>query len=54
MLRFLILLIIGQSMANPIFSEECIDSERIEMVESSIYELLNIIKFSDTLDVKQQ
>ena len=54
MLRLIPLLIIRQSMANPKFSEEFVDNERIERVESVIYELLNIIKFSDILDVKEQ
>ena len=55
MLSFILLLIIGQSMANPIkLPEEFVDNERIERVESAIYELLNIIHFSDNLDVKEQ
>ena len=42
-------------MANPMkFSKEFVDNERIERVESVTYELLNIIKFSDMLDVKEQ
>ena len=35
------------------FSEE-FDNERIERVETAIYELLNIIKFSDTLYIKEK
>ena len=54
MFGFLLILIIGQSLAKPIYNEEFIDNGRIERVESAIYELLNIIKFSDTLDVKEQ
>ena len=42
-------------MANPMkFTEEFVDNERIERVEAAIYELLNIIKFSDTLNVIEQ
>ena len=41
---------IGQSMAFPIVSNK--DNERMERVESAIYELLNIIKFSDQLYVQ--
>ena len=54
MFRFLLILIIGQSMANSMKFSEYVDNERIERVESAIYELLNIIKFSDTLNVKEQ
>ena len=41
MLRFLLILIIGQSIANPMkFFEEFVDNERIvERVELAIYEL---------------
>ena len=39
MLRFSLILIIGQSMAYPMkFSEEFVDNERIERVESAIHE----------------
>ena len=41
-------------MANPLKFSEYIDNERIERVESAIYELLNIIQSSDTLNVKEQ
>ena len=42
-------------MANRIkFSEEFVDNERIERIESAIYELFNIILFSNTLNVKEQ
>ena len=54
MFRFLLILIIGQSMANSMKFSEYVDNERIGRLESSIYELLNIILFSDTLNVKEQ
>ena len=54
MLRFLLILIIGQSMANSMKFSEYDDNERIERVESAIYDLLNIIQSSDTLNVKEQ
>ena len=41
-------------MTSPLMKFSDVNNERIERVESAIYELLNIIKFSDTLDVKQQ
>ena len=53
MFRFLLILIIGQSMANPMKFSEYVDNERIERVYSAIYDLLNIIKFSDTLNVEE-
>ena len=43
MFRFLLILIIGQSMANSMKFSEYVDNGRIERVESAIYELLNII-----------
>ena len=43
MFRFLLILIIGQSMANAMKFSEYVDNGRIERVESVIYELLNII-----------
>ena len=43
MFRFLLILLIGQSMANSVKFSEYVDNGRIERVESSIYELLNII-----------
>ena len=51
MIRFILILIIGQSIANPM---KFVDNERVERVECAIYELLNINKYSDTLDVKEQ
>ena len=54
MFRFLLILIIGQSMANSMKFSEYVDNGRIERVESTIYELLNIIILSDTLNVKEQ
>ena len=42
-------------MANPMkFSEEFVDNKRIERVESFTYELLNIIKFSQSTDDIEQ
>ena len=54
MFRFLLILLIGQSMANSVKFSEYVDNGRIERVESAIYELLNIIILSDTLNVKEQ
>ena len=54
MFRFLLILLIGQSMANSMKFSEYVDNGRIERVESVIYELLNIIILSDTLNVKEQ
>ena len=54
MFSFLLILIIGQSMANSMKFSEYVDNGRIERVESVIYELLNIIILSDTLNVKEQ
>ena len=51
MISIILIMMIGQSMAFPIVSNK--DNERMERVESAIYELLNIIKFSDQLDVKE-
>ena len=46
MFRFLLILIIGQIMDNPMkFSEELVDNERIERVETAIYEKLFSIQF---------
>ena len=41
-------------MANSMKFSEYVDNGRIERVESAIYELLNIIILSDTLNVKEQ
>ena len=48
MFRFLLILIIGQSMANSMKFSEYVDNGRIERVESVIYELLNIINIQTT------
>ena len=53
MIRFFIILLIGKSMTLKL-PEEFVDNERIERAESTIYELLNIIKFTDTLNVKEK
>ena len=54
MFRFLLILIIGQSMANSMKFSENVENGRIARVESAIYELLNIIILSNTLSVKEQ
>ena len=48
MIRFLLILLISQSMANSVKFSEYVDNGRIERVESVIYELLNIINIQTT------